>query len=54
MDRRGAGVVVAMCELTIDGLTDQERAELAKAMALLDPYLQIASVTWTEHKEPNA
>lgn len=44
-----------MCQLSMDELTEQERAELAKAMAMLDPYLKLTAVDWTaETKELNA
>lgn len=43
-----------MCELSMDALTEQDRAAVEQAMALLDPYLQLTAVDWTaEPKEPN-
>lgn len=35
-----------MSQLTADQLPDDERADVAKAKALIDPYVQIASVEW--------
>lgn len=49
------GVVHQMSQLSVMELPEQERADVAKARALLDPYLQIASVEWMpQPKEPNA
>jgi len=38
-------------ELNVDGLSEQEREEVQKAMRLLDPYLLISSVEWMEEKQ---
>lgn len=35
-----------MCALILDDLTEHERAEVDKAMAMLNPYLQLAAVEW--------
>lgn len=44
-----------MSHLTIEDLPEHERQDAAKARAMLDPYLQIASIEWMpEPKEPNA
>lgn len=36
-----------MCALILDDLPEHERAEVDKAMAMLDPYLQLTAVDWT-------
>lgn len=44
-----------MSHLTPEDLSEQDRADVTKARALLDPYLQIASVEWMpQPKEKNA
>ncbi len=44
-----------MCALMLAELHDDERSNIEKAMAMLNPYLQIAAVDWmAEHKETNA
>jgi hypothetical protein len=40
-----------MSHLTMDDLPEHERADVAKAKAMLDPYVQIAAVDWTSPKE---
>lgn len=43
-----------MCALILDDLPEHDRAEVDKAMAMINPYLQLADVDWmAEHKEPN-
>lgn len=35
-----------MCQLSMDELTEQERAKVDRMREMLNPYVQIASIDW--------
>lgn len=42
-----------MCQLSMEELPEAERADVAQARAMLNPYLQITTVDWLTAKEPS-